>query len=308
MKQISLFIFLLLITKLLFGQTEYQNEKYGFSGYTPNDWQIYAEITDDTINNLAIIDWGLPKVYSELEDSFIENAIAIIAYKKQEIKNIDDLIKFELNRISDIFVSKEVIDSSTYIAYNIITVINGLKYKSKVVFAFQNSVGYAINFTATPETYDVNILKFEDFLKNIKFYKPKEKLQYSEPSKIRFDGLYTAKTGVINIPNNKMDIYTYLRFYDDGTVYTQAVTSFSPKKVANWLGENGRFERKGKYNIEGADINFIVTNDESSDKEIEGAKTDVYYGRITDDNKLYLQINYNNGEHKEYWFKFTAVE
>ncbi len=305
---ITLFAFLLVTINLVSGQTKYQNEKYGFSGKTPDDWHIYAEIKDDSANKIAIIDWGLPKVFSESENTYIENAISIIAYKRSDIKNIDDLIKLEFERISDILESKEIIDSNPYTSFITITEINGLKYKSKVSFVFQNSIGYVLNFVATLGTFDINVFKFDSFIQDIRFHKPSSKQQSTKTTNIRFDGLYIVKTGVINIPNNKMDIYTYLRFYDDGTVYTQTVTSYAPNKVIKWFGKNGRFERKGKYKIEGTIITFNVSNDKSPDKSLEGAKSDTYYGKITDENKLYLQIDYNNGEHKEYWFEFTIVE
>ena len=92
---------------------------------------------------------------------------------------------------------------------------------------------------------------------------------------------------------------------NDGTVYTQAVNSYDPKKISEWLGKNGRFERKGTYKLEGTNITFTVTNDESPDKKLEGAKTDKCGGKITNENKLYLEIRYNSGELKDFWFEFA---
>ncbi len=292
----------------IFGQTEYQNDKYGFGGQVPGDWHVYAVIKDDPANKRAIIDWGLPKVYSELEKTSIENAVSITAYKRPSIKSIGDLTKLEFNRIGHILESKEQIDSIPYEAYIVITIRNGLRYKSKVAFVFKNGIGYVLSFTATPGTYDINLSKFDSFVKDIRWFEPKEDKQYASNTSIRFDGLYVAKTGEINIPNNKMEIYTYIRFYNDGTVYTQAVNSYNPKKVLEWLGKDGRFERKGTYKTDGADITFNVTNDELPDKEIEGARTDSYSGKITDDNKLYLEVKFNKGELQDFWFEFASIE
>jgi hypothetical protein len=111
----------LILTFNLFAQSKYQNEKYGYSGQVPNDWTIYAEIKDDTENNSSIIDWGLPKVYSKLEKASIENAISITAYKRNDIKNIDDLMKFEFNRVGSRLVSKEAVEETPYKSFVLLT-------------------------------------------------------------------------------------------------------------------------------------------------------------------------------------------
>jgi hypothetical protein len=125
---------------------------------------------------------------------------------------------------------------------------------------------------------------------------------------LQFDGLYVAKTGEVNIPNIKMEIYTYIKFYKDGTVYTQSVTSYDPKAVIQWFGKDGRFERKGAYEIDGVTISYTVTNDESPDKKIEGPKTDKYSGQMEDGNKLSLKVTYNNGDVKDLSFEFVKAE
>ncbi|MGH1387668.1 hypothetical protein [Kordia sp.] len=125
--------------------------------------------------------------------------------------------------------------------------------------------------------------------------------------KPRLDGLYFAKTGVIKIPNNNMDIFTYIRFYEDGTVYTQTVNAFAPEEVSKWFGKNGRFERKGTYKINDANITFIVTNDKSEDKRLEGAKIDKYSGKILDNNKLLFEVTFNDGTVKEISYEFTPT-
>jgi len=126
-------------------------------------------------------------------------------------------------------------------------------------------------------------------------------------TEIHFDGLYVSKTGEVNIPNNKMDIYTYIRFYEDGTVYTQAVNSYAPEQVIKWFGKNGRFERKGEFKIDGTDLTFTVNNSESSDKALEGAKSDQYNGKITAQNQLTLEVEYDNGTLKSFQFEFIKL-
>lgn len=308
MKAIFTLYAVLIATLNIQGQTKFQNDKFGFRGQVPADWHIYAEIKENEAGQNAIIDWGLPKVYSNLEKTTIENAVSITAYKRADIKSIHDLMKFEFERIGNVLLSKEITDSIPYYSYTLITLQNGLKYKSQVKFTFNNNVGYVLNYTATPGTYDMNIQKFNSFVKNIQFFKPVEQeKKTSQKSNIHCDGLYVVKTAEIEIPNNKMEIFTYIRFYEDGTVYTQAVNSYDPEKVIKWLGKNGRFERKGEYKIEGADITFTVTNNESADKEIEGARSDKFSGKITDPNKLFLEVKYSSGEVKNFWFEFVKV-
>ena len=129
-----------------------------------------------------------------------------------------------------------------------------------------------------------------------------------ESQGLRTDGLYHAKTGVIEIPNNNMDIYTYLKFTDDGTVYTQAVSGFAPQKVAVWLGAQGRHEYKGTYALNGQELSFGVDNNASPDKSLEGAKQNSYAGTITAQNTLVLTLTYHDGEQEEFVFEFTPKD
>jgi hypothetical protein len=291
-------------------QTIYRNDQYGFEGQVPDDWIVYSEITDDLTDKRALIDWGLPKVYSKLEKAEIENAVAITAYKRTDIQNIDDLIKVEFDRVKHMLISKSPVDSIPFQSYVLITSQNGLRYKSQVVFMYKNDIGYVITFTATPGTYDANLSRFKDFLKGIQLFVPMshKKVIPGSNKGIHFDGLYIAKTGEINIPNNKMEIYTYLRFYDDGTVYTQSVNAYDPAAVSKWFAKNGRFERKGEYKLNGTDITFSVSNDLTRDKKLEGAKTDVFHGKMANPDKIFLEIKYADGEFKGYWFEFVNAD
>ncbi|MBV5282069.1 MAG: hypothetical protein JZU53_06485 [Paludibacter sp.] len=167
---LTLSLFLITISTL-FGQSKFQNDLYGFGGQVPDDWHVYGELKDDLTNKRAIIDWGLPKVYSELEKTSIENSVSITAYKRPSLKSIDDLTKFEFGRVANVLVSKELIDSTSYIVF---TVRNGLKFKSKLTFVFKNEVGYVLNFTATPGTYDINLSKFDNFVRSLQIFKPKD--------------------------------------------------------------------------------------------------------------------------------------
>jgi hypothetical protein len=130
----------------------------------------------------------------------------------------------------------------------------------------------------------------------------------NENDKLNFNGIYAGKTGEIDIPGNKMEIFNYIRFYDDGTVYTQAVNSYDPPAVSKWFGKEGKFERSGTYEVSESHISFSVSNDNSPDKQLEGARTDKYQGEIMRNGNLSLTITYASGESKEVTFEFIKIE
>ena len=298
------------LCRALQAQSTHSNEQYGFSAVVPKDWLIYAEIKDDAENHMALLDWGLPKIYSDLEKQNIENAVTITAYQRSDIKNLDDLMKFEFDRISSIMVSKTKLNDNSNTSYEIISKRNNQSYKTKTIFVFKNNIGYTLIFTATPGTYDKNLPKFNDFVSHVVFSAPVVKAPKltASATPIRFDGLYIAKTKSMTIGDKQVEIYSYIRFYSDGQVYTQAVTAYAPEKVIKWLGKNGRFERSGNYKLTGSAIEFVVTNDASSDKALEGPMKDRYNGKVTDENKLFLQVTYNGAEAKDFWFEFVKAE
>ncbi len=309
MRKIALILTFALCNALR-AQTTYTNEKYGFSAIVSKDWLIYAEIKDDAENHMAILDWGLPKIYSDVEKQNIENAVSITAYQRSDIKNIDDLMKFEFDRISSVMVSKTKLNDNSNTSYEIISKRNNQSYKTKSTFIFKNNIGYVLIFTATPGTYEKNLPKFNDFITHVVFSAPVEKTttQILSRTHIRFDGLYIAKTKSMKVGDNQIEIYSYIRFYSDGQVYTQAVTSYAPEKVIKWLGKNGRFERSGNYKLTGSEIEFVATNNASDDKNLEGPMKDSYNGKITNENKLFLQVKYNDTTAKDFWFDFVKTE
>jgi hypothetical protein len=146
----------------------YTNATYRFSVDVPTGWKLYGQIVDDTLRHKAIADWGLPTVYSDLEQADIENSISISAYKKATIKTVDELIQAEYLRLDPSNTAMEI-DSTTANARLIYSTRNGLKYKGKSYFVFKNGIGYIVNFMATPGTFDKNIAIFERFYKAIRF-------------------------------------------------------------------------------------------------------------------------------------------
>jgi len=147
---------------------EYKNEVYKFSVQVPNDWKLYGQIVDDKRNHKAIVDWGLPRIYSELEKTNIENSISITAYKKNDINSVEELITFEYLRINPTETALEI-DSKHRNARIIHFSKNGVEFKGKSYYVFKNGISYVVNFMATPGTFDKNIVKFEEFYNQINF-------------------------------------------------------------------------------------------------------------------------------------------
>ena len=154
------------ITYHAFGQVIYENEFYNYKVEIPSDWTLYNEIKNDTLNHYSIVDWGLPKVYSEIEKTNIENSISVSAIKRPNIRNINELIDFEFNSKKNFIKNIILIDSIVH-SFKIESKIRGLDYTSKQYFIFKNDIGYVIAFTATPGTFDKNIMKFEEFYKSL---------------------------------------------------------------------------------------------------------------------------------------------
>ena len=128
---------------------------------------------------------------------------------------------------------------------------------------------------------------------------------YSQTDKaniVSFDGMYIAKTG--RVETAKVDIYTYLRLYRDGTVYLQAVTSNDPQVVASWFGRYKKFSQKGRYQISGSTISMQLSNKESDDYRLEGLQETTYKGAITSGNQMCLV---RDTESIENCFNFSIV-
>jgi hypothetical protein len=126
--------------------------------------------------------------------------------------------------------------------------------------------------------------------------------QSSSSQSISFDGFYIAKTGRVEAAS--LDIYTYLHFYNDSTVYLQTVTSNSPQEVARWFGRNKSFSQSGTYQLKGNTISIQLNNKKSEDIKLEGLQQTVFSGKITSDNQLCMV---RDKEVKEKCFAFTKI-
>ena len=119
---------------------------------------------------------------------------------------------------------------------------------------------------------------------------------------ISLNGFYIAKTG--NVAAAKLDIHTYLRFYKDGSVYLQTVTSNDPQAVSAWFGRFKKFSQKGKYQVNGTSVSIQLNNKDSKDFQLEGLQETTFKGTIKSNNQLCLT---RDNELKENCFDFSKV-
>ncbi|MDX2361421.1 MAG: hypothetical protein QNK23_11490 [Crocinitomicaceae bacterium] len=145
-------------------------------------------------------------------------------------------------------------------------------------------------------------------ISSMTFSQNEEVSNEAEPTGVHFDGLYYAKTREVQIGDVVSEIYTYIRFKEDGTVYVQSVNADDPTAVAKWLGVDGKAERHGVYTLEGKELKFTVSNDDTVDQKLEGPKTDIYFGELMGDNTLYLVVQSNSGDQMQILFKFAETE
>jgi hypothetical protein len=126
--------------------------------------------------------------------------------------------------------------------------------------------------------------------------------QSNKTNAINFDGFYIAKTG--SVAAAKVDIHTYFRFYKDGSVYLQAITSNDPQTVSTWFGRFKKFSQKGTYKINGSSVSIQLSNKESKDFQLEGLEETIFKGTIKSSNQLCLT---RDDESKVNCFDFSKV-
>lgn len=131
---------------------------------------------------LTIKTKGAPDLWGGTLDAIngIENAIVINSYSKKEFKNLKSFINEKANKykIGDKINAQTVLLKNNIDSYKSIgkafkfQLLNGNKIYHSLFLFTESSNGYLwIIFTATPETYDINISKFESFLEKLKINK-----------------------------------------------------------------------------------------------------------------------------------------
>ena len=115
------------------------------------------------------------------------------------------------------------------------------------------------------------------------FYSLSQKV---DTANVLYNGLYIAKTG--SVPAANLEIFTYLRFYEDRSVYLQSISSNDPQAVSKWFGRDKKFSQKGTFRIDGINIVVQLNNKDSKDSKLEGFKETKYNGTITQSNQMCL--------------------
>jgi tetratricopeptide (TPR) repeat protein len=150
-------------------QETYSKPEFGYQVELPSDWTVFREYQDE---DEAIVSFGLPLVWSELEQQEIENAVAVAAYRREEIKSLQEMVDFEHDRIQDFLVSSTEVEAESGRTFRQVSEIRGLEYRSLANIRYVNGVGYVFTFTATEGTYEKNLPLFQAFLSTLTFKEP----------------------------------------------------------------------------------------------------------------------------------------
>ncbi|MGZ5242550.1 MAG: hypothetical protein ACXWDO_00660 [Bacteroidia bacterium] len=115
-------------------------------------------------------------------------------------------------------------------------------------------------------------------------------------SPVRTDGVY-FKNGIMKAGSHQGSNYTYLRFYEDGTVVVDQSAS-KPEQIAKFISKN-KNEGKGKFKVKGDEISFGMrqVNDYQS-----------YEGTVMGDTLRLLITSSNTGFSLEDNFYFIPLE
>lgn len=161
----SFLLFLLTLKSLGQNNTDtsevvYKNETYNYETTFPKNWNFY-EFKKDTINFISRVEWKLPKKYTIQED----NTILIAAYLKPNLEKVDDFY-FEVYEKNNKPAGIEI----TRFGSNGLEIILEFSYhKEKVYYFLKNGIGYVVKFNATTDTFEKDLILFENFFTNIKF-------------------------------------------------------------------------------------------------------------------------------------------
>ena len=159
--------FLFLLTSMSFGQTDtdslkitYKNEKFKFEVSYVKKWRFY-EFKEDSLNLVSRAEWRLPKKYAIQE----ENTILIEAYLKPNLDKVDDFY-------FDVYEKKNKpagIEITRFNSNGLEIILEFSYHKEKIYNILKNGIGYVIKFNATSETYEKDLILFENLFTNIKF-------------------------------------------------------------------------------------------------------------------------------------------
>jgi hypothetical protein len=175
MKKIMMLVVCLATSLFVFGQGNDSISQAQTKTHTDSQFGYKVVIPDW----LKVKDTGSPNLWGGTMEPLngIENAVLIVGFSKKDYKNIKKLIedKVEQYKTGDMINSNQtfmlrqdlgIIENKGH-GYKVQMLTGNTPYYNMYVFA-ETSQGYLwIIFTATPDTYDVNISKFYQFLKGL---------------------------------------------------------------------------------------------------------------------------------------------
>ena len=151
----------------------YANTRYGFRLSVPDDWEFAREgraILPLGPSEAAV--FALPAVWSELEGTDIRNAVSVKAIALLEACDVEEFAdKYALSE-SNGRVSIEPVAGFARPAYVEVVEWRGLTYKRRLEFERRHGIGYVIEFTATPGTFDQNYPRFRSVADQVEFMPP----------------------------------------------------------------------------------------------------------------------------------------
>lgn len=151
----------------------YANERYGFRLSVPADWDIAAEPRGILpLGPSEAVAFALPAVWSELEDTDIRNAVSVKAIVLLEACSAEDFVDMYALFESDGRVSMESVADFPRPAYVEVVKWRGLTYKRRLEFEMRSGIGYVLEFTATPGTFDQNYPRFRHVADHVEFFPP----------------------------------------------------------------------------------------------------------------------------------------
>ncbi|MGD8453077.1 MAG: hypothetical protein PVJ57_14760 [Phycisphaerae bacterium] len=153
----------------------YENESYGFRLVVPADWDVGAEPKGLLPQGQSEgIVFTLPPVWSELENASIRNAVSVKAIRLSASSTAEDFAMTYAQSDSDGRISSQSVEGFARPAYVEEVNWRGLTYKRRLEFEIREGIGYVLEFTATPGTYDQNYSKFRPVADNAEFFPPQQ--------------------------------------------------------------------------------------------------------------------------------------
>ena len=161
-------LLILTTTSICFGQNKHADESNAYSIEIPG-WLTVKET-----GNSNFFGGTMPKVKN------IENAIAIVAFQKNDFKSFEDFqhIYITGNQFGDTTLfstrhtwmgtnEKDFKQIKHGVSTKLFLFFQGKIYHHQFALIETSKSYLLINFTSTPETFDENLPKFDEFLKGL---------------------------------------------------------------------------------------------------------------------------------------------